>query len=145
MMQQHDLSPSSPQLATSHPGQGHDGPKWSEGSLNILFLKHHVHTHIYIYVYIICMHINTYKYHISIYIKPRQEAWGSPQRNSSSLFAILKNDMFIVFYNLLWSFHNFTTYGISSTCGQHTWDMLSTVWKFFCFNVCQVRHFMMSS
>ena len=36
-----------------------------------------------------------------------------------------------VFYSFLCSFHKLITYGISSTCGQHTWDMLFADWRFF--------------
>jgi hypothetical protein len=70
----------------------------------------------------------------------REEAWGSLERNSCSLFAILKNVIFTVFYGVLCSFHHLIKYGISSTCGQHTWDMLSAV-RFFLKHVFQVLHF----
>jgi hypothetical protein len=56
-----------------------------------------------------------------------------------------KMSFFTVFYGVLCSFQTLITHGISSTCGQHTWDMLSSVCRLKVFNVFQVLPFTSSS
>ena len=77
--------------------------------------------HIYIYIYL----------SLYIYIGKRLEV----PRNAIQVHCLQfwKMSFFTVFYSVLCSFHNLITYGISSTCGQHTWDMLFTIWRFLFF------------
>ena len=81
----------------------------------------------------------TYFILVNIYYIYRVEAWGSPESNSSSLFSTLKNVIIHSVLQCFVFFHNLRTQGISSTCGQHIWDMLSDICMFlFCkfFHLC---------
>ena len=92
-----------------------------------------------IYIY---MHTVWIYYYIIIYIGKRLEV----PRNAIQVHSLqlCKMSLFTVFYGVLCSSHNLISYGIGSTCGQHTWDMLSSVLFYFVYGFNYI-HFIVHS
>ena len=83
-------------------------------------------------------------YTVCIYIYIEQRLTVPRKAIEVHCVPVWKMSFFIVFYSVLCSSYNVTISEISSTSGQHIWDMLSAVSMFFFFKFNNLYHFCFS-